>query len=198
MTSIVLASRSAARVALLKAAGVSFTALPSIIDERAVEAPLVAKGAPAAEIAAALAEKKALDVGGRSAGALVIGADQTLSCNGRRWSKPANAAEARRQIAELAGRTHELHSAVAVVRDDKAVWRHVETARLTMRPLTNAAIDAYLAEAGDAAQRSVGAYQIEGPGIRLFEKIEGDYFTVLGLPLLPLLLYLRGEGALSW
>ena len=124
----------------------------------------------------------------------VIGADQTLECEGKRFSKPASREEARAQIAALAGRTHALHSGLAGVRDGAVVWRHVETARLTMRALSAAEIDAYLDRAGDAALASVGAYQIEGVGIQLFERIEGDYFTILGLPLLPLLKWLREEG----
>ena len=106
--------------------------------------------------------------------------------------------EAREQLARLSGRAHELHSAVAVARDGEVAWRHRDSARLTMRALSDTAIDAYLPEAGEAALSSVGAYQIEGRGIRLFERIDGDYFTILGLPLLPLLMYLRGEGAVPW
>jgi septum formation protein len=197
LTPIVLASRSAARMALLAAAGVPFTALPSSVDERAVEMPLIVGGATPAEIAAALADAKAVDVGARRPDALVVGADQTLDLDGDRWTKPASLDDAREQLARLSGRTHRLHSAVAVARHGKIAWAHGESATLTMRRLTAAAIDAYLAERGDTALTSVGAYQIEGPGIRLFEAIEGDYFTILGLPLLPLLAYLRSEGAIS-
>ena len=129
--------------------------------------------------------------------ALVIGADQTLDVDGNRWTKPATVAEAREQLARLSGHAHQLHSAVAVARDGAVAWRHRDSAQLTMRPLSATMIDAYLAEVGDAALASVGAYQIEGPGIRLFDRIDGDYFTILGLPLLPLLAYLRGEGAIA-
>ena len=198
MTPIVLASRSATRMALLDSAGIAFSSVPSSVDERAVEAPLIVGGASPADIAAALADAKALDVSMRAPDGLVIGADQTLDCDGDRWTKPANRADARRQLARLSGRTHRLHSAVAIARNGKITWRHLASASLTMRPLAAAAIDAYLADVGDAALMSVGAYQIEGPGIRLFDKIDGDYFTILGLPLLPLLAYLRGEGATSW
>lgn len=198
MTTIVLASRSAARGALLTSAGIPFTAMPSSIDERTVEAPLLAGGASPAAIASALAEAKAVDVSGRTPGAFVIGADQTLDVDGTQWTKPASMTEAREQLARLSGRTHELHSTAAVARDGAVAWRHRDSARLTMRALSATVIDAYLSEVGDAALSSVGAYQIEGPGIRLFERVDGDYFTILGLPLLPLLMYLRGEGVVPW
>jgi nucleoside triphosphate pyrophosphatase len=197
MTKLVLASRSPARTALLGAAGVSFVAVPSSVDERAVEAPLIERGVSAKEIASALADAKATAVSRESSGSFVIGADQTLELDGTRWTKPGSVAEAREQLARLSGRTHELHSAVAVAHDGTILWRHSDSARLTMRPLTATAIDAYLAEVGEAALTSVGAYQIEGPGIRLFERIDGDYFAILGLPLLPLLMYLRSEGVVA-
>jgi septum formation protein len=171
--------------------------MPSSVDERVVEAPLIEKGVSAKEIASALADAKAIAVSRDSSGSFVIGADQTLDLDGDRWTKPGSVAEAREQLARLSGRTHELHSAVVVARDGAILWRHSDSARLTMRPLTATAIDAYLAEVGDAALTSVGAYQIEGPGIRHFERIDGDYFTVLGLPLLPLLMYLRSEGVVA-
>ena len=196
MTRLVLASQSATRVRLLKAAGIAFTAVAPSVDERAMEAPLVLRGASPAEIAVALADAKAIDVSESEKDALVIGADQTLDCDGERWTKPPSLAVAHQQLARLSGRTHRLHSAVAVARNGRVAWRYHDSASLTMRPLSAAAIDAYLGEVGDAARTSVGAYQVEGPGIRLFERIDGDYFTILGLPLLPLLLYLRGEGAI--
>ena len=198
MTTIVLASHSSARGALLTNAGISFTATPSSIDERAVETPLIAGGASPADIASALAEAKAVDVSGRMLGTFVIGADQTLDLDGVHWTKPVSMGQAREQLARLSGRPHELHSAVAVARDRVVVWHHRASARLTMRALSATMIDAYLSEAGEAALSSVGAYQIEGPGVRLFERIDGDYFTILGLPLLPLLMYLRGEGVIPW
>jgi septum formation protein len=197
MAPIVLASASPARIALLKSAGVAFTARPAPIDERAVEAPLVEAGAGAADVAAALAEAKAMAVGGEMPQAIVIGADQTLELAGRRCTKPATLAEAREQLRRLSGRTHRLHTAAAAVRAGAVVWRHRETARLTMRPLSDAVIDRYLARVGKAALASVGAYQIEGPGIQLFDSIDGDYFAILGLPLLPLIKFLRGEGAIE-
>ena len=196
MTRLVLASQSATRMRLLKAAGIAFTAVAPSVDERAMEAPLVLRGASPTEIAVALADAKAIDVSESEKDALVIGADQTLDCDGERWTKPPSLAVAHQQLARLSGRTHRLHSAVAVARNGRVAWRYHDSASLTMRPLSAAAIDAYLGEVGDAARTSVGAYQVEGPGIRLFERIDGDYFTILGLPLLPLLLYLRGEGAI--
>ncbi|CAN5131739.1 Maf-like protein [soil metagenome] len=195
MVPLILASGSQTRATLLRNAGVSFSVRTAAIDERAVEAPLIARGAKPRDVAAALAEAKALAVSRQHPG-LVIGADQTLDLAGRQWSKPRSLAEAAEQSAALAGRTHALHSALAVARDGAIAWRHVESARLAMRPLTGAEIAAYIAEVGDAALTSVGAYQIEGPGIRLFERIDGDHFTILGLPLLPLLAYLRAEGTI--
>lgn len=197
MTRIVLASGSSARRTLLANAGLSFDVVPSTVDERAVEAPLIEAGKSPAAIASALAEAKAIDVSRRAPGALVIGADQTLDRDGHRGTKSETKAEARAQLARLAGRSHQLHSAVAVARDGKTLWQHRDTATLTMRALTPAAIDAYLARVDDSVLKSVGVYQLEGEGIRLFEKIEGEYFTILGLPLLPLLAYLRAEGVLE-
>lgn len=196
MAPIVLASASPSRIALLTSAGVAFTTRPAPIDERAVESPLIAAGATAAEIASALAAAKAVAVGRQMPAAIVIGADQTLALDGRRWTKPATLAEARQQLGRLSGRTHQLHTAAAVG-DGAVVWRHRQTAALTMRPLSDAVIDGYLARVGGAALLSVGAYQIEGPGIQLFDAIDGDYFAILGLPLLPLLTFLRGEGAIA-
>ncbi|MCB1487868.1 MAG: Maf family protein [Bauldia sp.] len=197
MTRIVLASGSSTRRAILANAGIRFEAIPSDVDERRVEEPLIAAGRSAAEIAMALAEAKALDVGAHADDATVIGADQTLDADGRRWIKPASMDEARDQLVTLAGRSHKLQTAVAGVRDGAIRWRHLDSATLTLRPLTPDAIDRYLDTVGEAALGSVGAYQIEGPGIQLFERIEGDFFTILGLPILPLLAWLRAEGALE-
>jgi septum formation protein len=194
---IVLASASPTRIALLRNAGIEFTAVAAHIDERAIEAPLAASAEPPAGIAAALAEAKALAVATERPETLVVGADQVLSADGRVWHKPASLGEARDQLIALSGRTHELHSAIAVARGGIVGWRHGETVRLTMRPLSTAFIDDYLATVGEGALRSVGSYQIEGPGIQLFERIDGDYFAILGLPLLPLLAYLRSAGAIS-
>lgn len=197
MTRIILASGSGARRSMLANAGVPFEVYPSAIDERTIEAPLVAAGATPAEIAVALAEAKAVDVSLDAPDALVIGADQTLDLDGHRGTKSATRAEARQQLARLAGRTHTLHSAVAVARDGEILWSHLATATLTMRALSEAEIEAYLDRVGDDALGSVGVYQVEGEGIRLFDTIDGDFFTILGLPLLPLLTFLRREGAIG-
>ena len=197
MARLVLASSSPARIALLTAAGLAFTARSADIDERAVESPLIAAGAMPGEVAAALAEAKAIAVGSEEPEAIVIGADQTLELDGRLWTKPTTLAEARDQLRSLSGRAHQLHTAAAAARDGAVVWRHREAARLTMRALSAAVVDRYLARVGDRALSGVGAYQIEGPGIQLFDKIDGDYFAILGLPLLPLLAFLRGEGAIE-
>jgi septum formation protein len=195
---VVLASGSAARAALLTAAGIPFVVRPAAIDERAVEIPLLAGGASPADVAGALAEAKAVAVSREAEDALVVGADQTLDLDGVRWTKPATLAEAREQLARLSGREHRLHSALAAARAGRVVWHFAASATLALRPLSATAIDAYLAAAGEAALASVGAYQIEGPAIRLFDRIDGDYFTILGLPLLPLLAYLRAEGEIAW
>jgi septum formation protein len=194
---VILASASATRIALIKAAGIPFSAVTPGIDERKVEAPLVTAGRPPAEVAMTLAEAKALSVGPVGPEALVIGADQVLDLDGRRLTKPATMGEARSQILSLAGRSHLLHSALAVAREGRIAWRHLESPRLTMRPLAGQEVDAYLDEVGRKALESVGGYQIEGPGIRLFDGIEGDFFAILGLPLLPLVKWLRSAGAVS-
>jgi len=194
---LVLASQSAARVAILRNAGLAFEALPASLDERGIEADLAAASAGPADIALGLAEAKAAAVAAHRPGAIVIGADQTLEAAGARWHKPASRAEAKAQLLALAGRSHHLRSAVAGIREGVVRYRHVGTATLTMRAFDAAEADAYLDRAGERALTSVGAYQVEGPAIRLFERIDGDYFTILGLPLLPLLAWLREEGALS-
>lgn len=193
---LVLASKSAARRALLAAARLPFEALSAEVDERAIEAQAVAQGAAPPEVALALARAKALALGTASAGRLVIGADQTLALGAQAFHKPADRAAAKAQIARLAGRTHALHSAVAVVCDGEVLFETVETAHLRMRPLDEAALDAYLAAAGEAVLSSVGGYQLEGLGIHLFEHVDGDHSVILGLPLLPLLAFLRRLGVL--
>jgi septum formation protein len=191
---LVLASGSRIRATLLANARLDFTVDPATVDERAVEAPLLEAGFPPEDIAQVLAEAKALDVAGRRPQDLVIGADQVLGLGNARFTKPADMEAARRQLLDLSGKTHELHSAVVLARGDEVLWRHVSTARLTMRALSPAEIGRYLALAGDAVLSSVGCYQLENVGVRLFERIEGDYFTILGLPLLPLLGELRALG----
>lgn len=197
MSRIVLASGSPARRTLLANAGIAFDVEPAAVDERAVEAPLVAAGASPAEIAVALADAKAVEVSRRLPEALVIGADQTLDCAGHRGTKAETIAAAHAQLQRLAGRDHRLHSAVAVARAGGVRWRHLDSATLLMRSLSAGEIDTYLRRIGEDALKSVGVYQLEGEGIRLFERISGDYFTILGLPLLPLLAYLRSEGAIE-
>jgi septum formation protein len=192
---LVLASQSRARQALLTNAGIGFEAVTAEIDERAVQqaSGLSAPG----EIASLLAREKALSVSARQPGKFVIGADQTLALGERLFSKPAGRAQAAEQLRALAGRSHELHSAVAVARDGAILFEAVAVAGMTMRRLGEAEIDVYLDEAGDAVTSSVGAYQLEGLGVHLFERIEGDHFTILGLPLLPLLAFLRSERLLG-
>jgi septum formation protein len=192
---LVLASRSVARRTLLQAAGIAVELKPADLDERSVEANAVSQE-PAA-IAAFLAREKAATVAALCPGRLVLGADQTLALGARRFSKPVDRASARAQLAALCGRTHELHSAIAFVQDATVLLEHVDTARLTMRSFSQHFLDHYLDHVGIAATASVGAYQIESPGIQLFEHIDGDYFTILGLPLLPALDFLRRRGCLA-
>jgi septum formation protein len=192
---MILASQSRARQTLLANAGVDFEAVPAEIDERAVQQ---ASGLSAPDdIATLLAREKSLFVSARRSGRYVIGADQTLALGTQLFSKPAGRAQAAEQLHALTGRYHELYSAVAVARDGKILFEEVAIARMTMRRLDEAEIDAYLDEAGAAVASSVGAYQLEGLGVHLFERIEGDHFTILGLPLLPLLAFLRSERLLS-
>ena len=192
---LVLASQSRARQTLLANAGIAFEAVAADIDERAVQqnSGLSAPG----DIAALLAREKALSVSSPLSGKFVIGADQTLALGTRLFSKPAGRAQAKEQLRALAGQSHQLHSAVAVARDGKLLFENVTTAWMTMRQLGEAEIDAYLDEAGAAVTSSVGAYQLEGLGVHLFERVEGDHFTILGLPLLQLLAFLRSERLLA-
>lgn len=197
MTGIVLASASRARLALLQGAGVSVVAEPAAVDEAEIKQALRAEGADAARTAEALAELKAQRISARRPGDLVLGADQMLVCDGEWLDKPPDLDAARRQLSLLRGKTHELISAAVAVRDRERVWHGVDRARLTMRPFTDAFLADYLGEVGDAALQSVGAYQLEGLGAQLFARVDGDYFTILGLPLLPVLTYLRGAGLLA-
>jgi len=189
--SFILASASPARRTLLANAGLDFETDPADIDERAAEQPLIESGTAADDLALALAMVKAGHVSMRHPGRLVVGADQTLEFDGERLNKPPDMDTARRQLLAMRGRSHHLHSAIAVARDGESLWSHVETVTLTMRDLTPAEIGHYLAAVGDAALSSVGAYQIEGRGIQLFERIDGDYFAILGFPLLAFLAWLR-------
>ena len=192
---LILASQSRARQMLLASAGIDFKAVPADIDERTVQQ---ASGLTSAgDIAALLAREKALMVSSQHSRQFVVGADQTLALGTRLFSKPAGRAQAAEQLRALAGNRHELHSAVAVARDGRILFEAVSVAGMMMRPLTEAEIEAYLNEAGDAVASSVGAYQLEGLGVHLFERIEGDHFTILGLPLLKLLAFLRSERLLA-
>lgn len=186
---LVLASRSDIRGKILAAAGLRFEIRPSNVDERAVEAKTKLEDAAAA--ARHLARAKAAAIASSQAGRIVLGADQTLARGARRFTKPTNRAAAAEQLRDLRGRTHELHSALALVRDGTMLFSCVDTARLTMRDFSDQYLENYLDMAGNAAFNSVGGYQLEGIGVHLFERIEGDYFTILGLPLLPLLAFLR-------
>ena len=192
---LVLASRSASRHAILRDAGIPVAVEPADIDERAIEQRRAEQDA--GELAAVLAREKARVVATRRPGRLVLGADQTLALGERRFSKPADRAGARLQLAALRGQTHELHSAVALVRGSSVLFEHREVARLTMRSFSDQFLEAYLDAAGAAVTASVGAYQLEKVGIQLFERIEGDHFTILGLPVLPLLEFLRSAGWLA-
>lgn len=192
---LILASQSQARQILLSHACISYQAFPADIDERGIqqESGLTAPG----EIAALLAERKASFVSLRHPGRYVVGADQTLALGPRLFSKPTGRAEAAAQLRALAGQTHELHSAIAVVCDGATLFAETSVARMTMRALDDQAIETYLDAAGEAVTTSVGAYQLEGLGVHLFDKIDGDHFTILGLPLLPLLGFLRREHVVA-
>ena len=192
-SSLILASASPSRRQLLANAGLVFTIEPSGIDEDEVKRSLGSRAAPQ-ELASTLAELKAVKVSARHPEAMVVGADSTLACNGRMFDKPPDLAAARKQLQTLRGQTHELFSSVVVARGGARLWHWSERARLTMRQLNDGFIDSYLARAGDDVLTSVGAYQLEGLGAHLFTRIEGDYFTVLGLPLLPLLAFLAEHG----
>jgi septum formation protein len=188
---LILASQSQARQTLLANAGLQFETLPANIDERALQ-----RGSELSapdEIAGLLAREKARSVSARKTGHYVIGADQTLALGNRLFNKPDGRAAAGEQLQTLSGQTHDLHSAIAVVHDGKLMFETVAVARMSMRPLSGHDIRTYLDEAGEAVTASVGAYQLEGLGVHLFERIEGDHFTILGLPLLPLLAFFRRE-----
>ena len=191
---LVLASRSKARQALLRAAGVVIEVKPADLDERGLEA--AAPPGPGA-VAAFLARAKATAAAALGPGRLTLGADQTLALGATSFAKPADRATARAQLTALRGRTHELHSAIAFVEDGRVLFEDVSVARLTMRAFSDRFLDAYLDSVGEAAMTSVGAYQLEGPGAQLFERVDGDYFTVLGLPLFAALDFLRRQGCLA-
>jgi septum formation protein len=189
---LVLASQSTVRRAVLEAAGIPVEVSPAAVDERALEAKAQSCGPE--DVAILLAKAKAAAVAARMPGRLVLGADQTLALDTRRFSKPADRASAREQLCALRGRTHRLHSAIALMRDESLLHAGVETARLTMRPFSDEFLDRYLNEAGELVTTSVGGYQLERIGVHLFDRIEGDHFAILGLPLVPLLASLRQHG----
>lgn len=193
---LVLASASRARADMLRNAGVEVTIDPARVDETAVKASMLAEDAPPRDVADKLAELKALRTGARHPAELVLGADQVLVHAGEILDKPETLDQARAHLQRLRGERHELLSAAVIVTQGSPVWRHIGQARLTMRPFTDAFIDDYLAQVGDAALTSVGAYQLEGLGAQLFARVDGDYFTVLGLPLLEVLGFLRARGVL--
>jgi septum formation protein len=194
---IILASGSPFRKKMLEDAGISFEVARPEIDERAVESAVEGSGLTPGDLASILAEAKALDVSQRAPGKLVIGTDQTLSLGDEVFHKAKDMEEARRRLLALSGKTHQLNSAVVIVRDGDVVWRHVAVAHLTMRELDPGFIGRHLSSVGEIALSSVGAYQIEGKGIQLFERIDGDHFTIVGMPLIPLLAKLRDLGAID-
>lgn len=193
---VYLASASPVRADLLKGAGVNFTVEPADIDESSVKAQHGA-GGQQPSLAAVLAEMKALKVSKKYSDSFVVGADQTLKCNGEWFDKPPDMAAARATLSRLRGQRHTLTAAVCVAREGRAVWRYEDEANLEMRPFSDRFLDDYLATAEESVLASVGAYRLEGLGAQLFSAINGDYFTVLGLPLLPILEYFRHEGVLA-
>lgn len=191
---LLLASSSVTRLGLLRAAGLQVTAHAPRVDEDTIRAALESEGAHPHDIADALAELKARKIAERHPEALVLGCDQVLDFDRRAWAKPASPAEARAQLATLRGQTHRLLSAMVLYDRGAPVWRHIGRADLTMRPLSDGFLDGYLARNWDSIQHAVGCYKLEEEGVRLFSAIQGDYFTILGLPLLPLLDYLELRG----
>jgi|RhiMethySRZTD1v2_1073278.scaffolds.fasta_scaffold686295_2 septum formation protein len=193
---LVLASASQHRRRLLKAAGLVFDVVPAAVDEAASKRALVLSGADASVIAGSLAGEKALVVSAKWPEALVIGADQVLACNGELFDKPGSLAAARTQLRRLRGRTHQLHTGVALAHNQHIVWQRTDTARLQMRPFSDAFLECYLLQAGEAIWATVGAYEIEGVGLQLFASVRGDASTIIGLTMLPLLSELRARGVI--
>ncbi|MEQ1865449.1 MAG: Maf family protein [Micropepsaceae bacterium] len=196
MTGLILASGSVTRLEMLRQAGVAVTVERANVDEASAIESLMAEKAKPRDIADFLAELKAVRVSAQHPGAMVIGADQVLSLGTRIFQKPSTRAVAREHLLALRGQTHVLSSAVCVSRDGNIIWREVREARLTMRDFSDRFVDDYLQQAGEEILGSVGAYQVEKLGVQLFSRIEGDHFTILGLPLIPLLEFLRSHGIL--
>lgn len=197
MRDVILASTSQTRIAMLVAAGVVVNSMPPGVDEDEVKRALKAEGAFAADAAIALAELKATRISRRFPDALVIGADQMLDCQGQWFDKPVDLAAARLQLQSLRGKTHHLQTAAVVMLNGQRIWHQLDKASLTMRPFSDAFLDDYLSRAGDKVLWSVGAYQLEGLGVQLFSRIDGGYFGILGLPLLPLLDFLRTHEVIA-
>jgi septum formation protein len=194
MPPIILASSSETRLKLLRAAGIPVSAQRARIDEEAIRASLEAEEATPRDIADMLAEMKARKIAEKSTGTVVIGCDQVLDFKGKAWGKPATPAAAREQLQTMRGSQHKLLSAVVVYFEGKPQWRHVGIARLTMRDFSDSWLDGYLSRNWESLRHSAGGYLLEEEGVRLFSAVEGDYFTILGLPLLPLLGYLGDRG----
>jgi septum formation protein len=196
-SSLILASSSPFRRMLMENAGLTFAAVPAAVDERALEAPLEKVGTLPDAVALMLAKAKAINVSERFPDAIVIGSDQTMSLGDHVFHKPKDMADAANHLRLLSGKTHRLNSAISIARNGETMWEHVAHAELTMRALSDNFIEGHLARVGDRALSSVGAYQLEGEGIQLFSRIDGDYFTILGLPMLPLLGELRRIGVVN-
>ncbi|MFM1982035.1 MAG: hypothetical protein RJB22_754 [Pseudomonadota bacterium] len=195
---LILASQSAGRRALLAAAGIAHQAMPALCDEEVEKARLRAAGADAQSLAQGLADAKAMSVSVNAPDAFVLGCDQTLALDsGEMFDKAPSLTALADQLARLSGRTHSLYAALSIAHQGKVIWRHHEAAHMTMRALSPDFIAAYLAAEGEALLSGVGGYRIEGRGIQLFDRIEGSHFTIIGLPLLPLLAFLRAKGVIA-
>ncbi len=190
-TNLILASKSPYRAQILSAAGIQFDVHPSVVDERAIEAPLLRSQMDVNDIPLILAQTKAMSVSEKIRDAVVIGSDQTLTFENRLLHKPENMEEARRRLLILSGKTHDLNSAVALAKDGEILWQYIDTATIKFRELKPEFVGRHLARVGKAALTSVGAYQIEGEGVQLMEKIDGNFFSIMGLPIIPLLKILR-------